>query len=594
MHRTIATMTLLMGALCAPPPASAGFEGREALERTCGAAWQEMERPLGVQLAAALEGGLEYITVHPGGSVTLGTALFDGGASLAALPPDTLAVVALLGPPLATGSRVTAKCRSRAVGDDPWVEVQWVDDGGGRGETAVTLRIEPTERGGSSAVALTIAYDRCGPRVTRPPAADGIGVRVSGAADPVLLSSTGGLKCDASHSPALDARFLLPAPPRDVDRDLVANSADNCPKTPNLTQENTDRRLRTENADVLGDDRGDACDCDADGDGVRERGYESAPDDECDAARGPDNCPLVHNPRPRGRDDTLLRQPDADGDEVGDACDSDDDGDGVPDGDDNCPLVYNPDQRDTDLGRPRNPAGRIVPSDTRGDACDYDDDNDGTPDAEDGCPLVYEDKPIDTDGDGRGDACDPDDDGDSVIDAVDNCPLKPNSAQTDVDGDGKGDACDRDIDGDDETPDHCPYWADGRAAACAVDADGDGRPDDRDTCPEIADDLMRDKDRDGRGRACDDNDDGHLDNVLDVCDVDCQWMQPGGFEACRMGQAAPGRRLSDRCCIGGAALARRDHRAAWDQVCRPLGGDEGQNDPPTERTPVPRPDGPRP
>ena len=32
----------------------------------------------------------------------------------------------------------------------------------------------------------------------------------------------------------------------------------------------------------------------------------------------------------------------------GDACDDDDDNDGVPDGTDNCPLVSNPDQLDND------------------------------------------------------------------------------------------------------------------------------------------------------------------------------------------------------------------------------------------------------
>ena len=51
-----------------------------------------------------------------------------------------------------------------------------------------------------------------------------------------------------------------------------------------------------------------------------------------------DNCPLVSN----------SNQLDTDGDDLGDACDPDDDGDGVADGADNCPLVSNDDQANVD------------------------------------------------------------------------------------------------------------------------------------------------------------------------------------------------------------------------------------------------------
>ena len=72
----------------------------------------------------------------------------------------------------------------------------------------------------------------------------------------------------------------------------------------------------------------------------------------------------------------------------------DSDLDGVPDKDDNCDFVVNPDQRNTDDGFTGTPGG-----DGSGDACDSDDDADGLSDAEE---AAFTSSPVkrDTDGDG--------------------------------------------------------------------------------------------------------------------------------------------------------------------------------------------------
>ncbi|NJC89137.1 MAG: hypothetical protein FIB02_11515, partial [Desulfuromonas sp.] len=93
---------------------------------------------------------------------------------------------------------------------------------------------------------------------------------------------------------------------------------------------------------------------------------------------------------------------------------ADSDGDGVNDNIDNCPSLANADQANFD-------------GDALGDACDPDDDNDGVADGSDAFPL----DPMEW----------ADADVDGIGDNADNCPFVYNPDQADADSDGVGDAC---------------------------------------------------------------------------------------------------------------------------------------------------------
>jgi hypothetical protein len=210
----------------------------------------------------------------------------------------------------------------------------------------------------------------------------------------------------------------------DLDDDGVADGVDNCPSIANPEQ-----------ADFDEDGLGNFCDSDDDNDGVEDSqdafpfdATEDTDSDQDGIGDNGDNCPVVANPD----------QVDQDQDGLGNACDGDDDNDGVDDELDAFPLDST-ETIDTD-------------NDGIGNNADLDDDGDGVNDNSDAFPLDSTES-VDSDSDGVGDNGDAfpqdenetvDADGDGVGDNSDNCPSNANAEQTDTDGDGAGDACDGD------------------------------------------------------------------------------------------------------------------------------------------------------
>ena len=216
------------------------------------------------------------------------------------------------------------------------------------------------------------------------------------------------------------------------------------------------------------------------------------------------------------------------------------DGDGVCDDDDNCPNESNVDQRDLDL-------------DGLGDACDDDIDGDGVPNADDCDPI--DDAIIF----GPGDSCDdndastvndvysaacicagtscPDADGDGVCDDDDICPGFDDNLDADSDGTPDGcDTCDGSQDGmpcDDG--DDCTtadvFDADCNCAGVFSDTDGDGVCDFDDVCTGSDDNI--DSDGDGIPDGCDNCDadiigtscdDGDPCTTVDIYDANCDCL----------------------------------------------------------------------
>ena len=244
--------------------------------------------------------------------------------------------------------------------------------------------------------------------------------------------------------------------PTDSDNDNIFDNVDNCPSIANPNQANLDN-----------DQHGDVCDNDIDGDGFdnsQENFHSTDPrnanshpidSDGDNVFDSTDNCDHTSNPLQRNLD----------GDNYGDACDNDIDGDG-----------YTNDQEESYGSDPKNS------SSTPGT---IDSDNDGIPDSQDNCPTVSNEGQWDKDKDGLGNVCDNDLDGDSIVNDLDNCEWKANPGQWDKDKDGLGNVCDNDLDGDSivNDLDNCEWKAnpgqwdkdnDGLGNECDEDIDGDG------------------------------------------------------------------------------------------------------------------------
>lgn len=178
-----------------------------------------------------------------------------------------------------------------------------------------------------------------------------------------------------------------------------------------------DNNSATAPIDTDNDGTPDYLDTDSDNDGIPDEieagdADEETPAIDTDGDGTPDYRDLdsdndgLSDAEEAGDDDPSTPPVDTDDDGVPDFQDTDADGDGIDDADDNCPIDANPDQSDSN-------------GDNQGDACQSDSaddqDEDGVPDSQDNCPGASNTTQLDTDGDGQGDVCDEDVDGDGFL-----------------------------------------------------------------------------------------------------------------------------------------------------------------------------------